>query len=331
MKNPGTLLTILDRSETDHRLLMKAASLARQFNARLELFLCDAEHAYALKHEYQLSQSGEARHAEARDACVRDALAYLTQIQGTVDLCGLHTVQDAACESPLYEGIVHKVSQSGPGLVIKGACAETGGVFDSNDWQLMRKCPATLMMTRGRIWHTRPRIAALVDISAAETAGMAQSILDSAEALRAAHGGELDLVFVQPATFDQRSRRGREAELQELARTSHAHAARVHVLQGDPEALLPAFIREHDYDVLTLGALTHRDTVTPLVGSLTSRLVESVDCDFILVRPPRIQHGATVMSRSPSIRRRTARESAPILATDQAARNDFNSANNSSA
>ena len=290
MKNPSSILAVLGRSDADQRLLTKASSLARQFNARLELFLCDAEHAYALKHEYQLSQSDEARHA-----CVRDALAYLTELQRSATLNGLGTHLDAACESPLYEGIVRKVSQSRPGLVIKsaaGAHSQAYGAFDPNDWQLMRKCPATLMMTRGRIWHTRPRIAALVDISAAETAGMAQNILESAEVLRAVHGGDLDLIYVQPATFDQRGRKGREQVLRELAKNSHARVERLHVLQGEPEAVLPSFIRERDYDVLALGALTHRETVTPLVGSLTSRLVDSVDCDFVLVRPPSLPRAA---------------------------------------
>jgi nucleotide-binding universal stress UspA family protein len=39
------------------------------------------------------------------------------------------------------------------------------------------------------------------------------------------------------------------------------------------------------YDVLTMGALTHRPGVTTLVGTLTSKLVDAADCDFILVKP----------------------------------------------
>jgi hypothetical protein len=61
MKKPTCLLAVLDRSSADSPLLTKAARLARRFDARLELFLCDAEHAYALKHEYEPSHSEEVR------------------------------------------------------------------------------------------------------------------------------------------------------------------------------------------------------------------------------------------------------------------------------
>jgi len=41
----------------------------------------------------------------------------------------------------------------------------------------------------------------------------------------------------------------------------------------------------HRYDVLVLRAVTHREGLAPLVGSLTGKLVELLDCDFILVKP----------------------------------------------
>jgi hypothetical protein len=35
-----------------------------------------------------------------------------------------------------------------------------------------------------------------------------------------------------------------------------------------------------------LGALSHRESLTSLVGQMTGRLVEALTCDFILVKPP---------------------------------------------
>src|SRR5690242_5563178 len=126
MKTPSCLLVVLDRSSSDPAVLAKAGMLARRFGARLELFLCDAEHAYALKHDYEPDH----REAVSRE-CIAQAIAYLTGLRASAGLQGTGIALSAACESPLYEGIVRRVTQSPPDMVIKHA----GGVqaaFDPN-------------------------------------------------------------------------------------------------------------------------------------------------------------------------------------------------------
>ena len=299
MKLPAHILAVLDHSDSDSILIAKAATLVRQLDARLELFLCDAEHAYALKHEY------EPRHNEqARQACLAEATQYLNKLRASVELRDIDTSVSAACESPLFEGIVHQVLQSRPDLVIKHARSTQpadGAVFDPNDWQLMRKCPTTLILTRGRRWHTPPRFAAAVDISAHETPGLALSILRTAQVLRAVHGGMLDVLYVERGRRNDGNRETHAAALLKLAEQSHVDQDDLHILTGNPEQILPAYIREHDYDVLALGALTHRQGAVKLVGALTSKLVDAVDCDFVLVKANPLAQPAA-MSIPPDMR-----------------------------
>jgi nucleotide-binding universal stress UspA family protein len=51
------------------------------------------------------------------------------------------------------------------------------------------------------------------------------------------------------------------------------------------EDTLPAFAARNEFDVLVMGALTRRGALTALVGTLTSKLVDALDCDFVLVKP----------------------------------------------
>lgn len=282
MKGPTYILAVLNRGQLDSGLVDKAAWLATECDARLELFLCDAEHAYALKREYEPS-----RNDEFRQKCVAKAIEYLVHVRRAARLSDTRVYVSAACESPLYEGIVHKVLRSRPDLVIKGASGlrlAAGVVFDPNDWQLMRKCPTTLMMTRGRIWCARPRLAAAVDVSAEETVGLAGSILKTAQCLRSAHGGELDVLYAQRGAVGREVWETREAALRKLAQVCNVRDEATHVLNGEPEHALPAFVAERDYDVLVMGALTHRPGAVALVGTLTSKLVDTIDCDFVLVK-----------------------------------------------
>jgi universal stress protein E len=278
-----SILVVLDHSARDKPLLTKSLVLARQFGARVELFCCDAEYEYTIRHVYDQRSLTEAR--QVRVMHVRD---YLQQI---CDQPAAQTVDvsiDAACESPLYEGIVRKVLRSAPDLVMKAAALEPfegRGALDVNDWQLVRTCPVPLMLSCGGVWPRQPRFAAAVDVSEEETPGFAEIILRTAECLRAGCQGELDVLFCEHPGTDGGIRQEHAATLRRLGSELHFAADRIRMLVGDPAAALSAFGTEQHLDVLVLGALTHRRGLTALVGTLTGDLMDALDCDFILVRP----------------------------------------------
>jgi len=52
MRKIKSILVVANRDDTDKPLLEKAVQLARRLGARLELFACDAEHAYIMRRAY---------------------------------------------------------------------------------------------------------------------------------------------------------------------------------------------------------------------------------------------------------------------------------------
>ncbi len=283
MGKTSSILAVAQHGVSDTVLLAKAAALARAFGFALELFLCDADHAYALKHDYQ--QSGRDK---AVSACVTRAREYLINERKLIDPAVNTVAIDAACESPLYEGIVHKVQRCRPELVMKAASGidrRGHSAFDENDWQLMRACPATLALVQNRHWRKRLRIAAAVDVSDEETEGLASAIIRIARRLALATGGELELVYAERMPADGAESRAHAAKLRALARQVDLDERHAHILPGAPEQELAAFAAGRDYDVLALGALTHRKASVKLVGTLTSTLVEALDSDFLLIKP----------------------------------------------
>ena len=279
---PDSILMVADGSSADAWLLAKAMHLASQCGASLELFSCDAEHAYELKHAY------DPRGVEsAREASLQHSRAYLANLKAAVRASQLPIAIDVACESPLYDSIVHKIVRSHPQLVLKSA----GGVdrprrrtFDANDWQLMRNSPATLMLSRGRLWSPTPRFIAALDVSGGETAGLVQAILETAGSIATACGGVVELAYAEPAAAHADSRPQRRALLEQLGADARVDPGRVHFLLGEPREALQSLIRAQNYDVIVIGALTHRPSMLPLVGTLTASLMDAVDSDFILVR-----------------------------------------------
>jgi universal stress protein E len=280
VKSAGPFLVVVDRSHAAAEALGKAAQLARVCGASLELFMSDAECAFALAHAYD-----PAGVEEARRACIEDANRYLQELQDDGALGVVPAVREAVCDSPLYESIVRKVIRSHARVVIKNAAGTHRRPFtpDPNDWQLMRTCPATLLLTRGKPWPTRPRLAVAVDASEEDPAFM-REVMGAAQALCDREEG-FDVLYAEPPGTSAAQHRSAERALQGLMREMKLDGSRLHVLEGRPESELPAFARPRNYDVLLLGALTHRPDLTCQVGTLTASLIEALDCDFILVKP----------------------------------------------
>jgi universal stress protein E len=262
--------------------MSKALMLARAFGARLELFLCDSEQAYVLAHAYD--QEGI---RAARAASTAAALRYLGDLCERPDAAGVETAIDAQCESPLYESVVRKVLRSAPDMVIKAiaaADARKHGTPDPNDWQLMRTCPATLTLSGDRAWRDPPRFAAAVDVSEGERPDVARRVMEAAVTLAQGAKAQLHVVYGEKAPAAQSA--ARLEKLRRLCDEAGVVPERTHVLSGQPERTLPLFVSEQGYDALVLGALAHRSDGTTPVGTLTSTLLDALDCDFVLVKPP---------------------------------------------
>ncbi len=282
MSTPASILVVADHGEGVGEFLSGALRLARSYGAGVELYLCEAEQAYELAHQYE--RDGVER---ARAKCIAAASQYLRQLRAALDPQATDISITAECESPLYAAIVRRVMRSSADLVIKRADLakkEHHGVLDPNDWELMATCPATVMITRGRPWRVPARFAAAVDVSEGETAGLPKNVLQAAAALAGAWRADLEVIYAEARPGA--SIHGRHDELRRLCAGSGVPAARTHVLQGDPLSILPAFAAHEGYDVLILGALAHRRGAEAQPGGLTSKLLDTLSCDFVLVKPP---------------------------------------------
>lgn len=284
-----SILVVAERTDAAHHALLKGYVLARHFGARLEIFHCDSEHALALRHSY------DSRGVErSREACLADGRRFLDALRQSVVSDDVPITLDVACESPLYEGIVHKVLTSCPDLVIKSVGVGNGhrGAFSASDSQLVRTCPVPLMLTRGRPWSVPPRFLAAVDLSPEEFPGTARAIVSAGGYLAQGCHGRLDLVYSNRLRDTGRlpapsahAAGDAAAGLEALASDCRIAAHESHVLSGEPEDALLEFAAQRHYDVVLLGALGHQRAYTQLVGSLTAKLIDGLDCDFVLMKP----------------------------------------------
>lgn len=277
-----SILASVDRDGSQaRRVAEKAVALARLTGANLELFVCDSEAAFNRQHQYEPEAA-----ARAEDICLVESRRYLEALRQGLGAGEMDISLSVACESPLYEGIVRAVKHGRPDLVVRGAAQ--GAPLDPNDWELVSACPAPLLLTRGRPWKTHPAIAAAIDVSSEESEQLTGAILRAAAgwaklargAVEIVHAGRFESAL-SPA-FE-----ARRTALAECARAAGLEGTACHLIAGDPAEALREFCARRNFDLIVLGALTHRKALTALVGTLTGRLIESLDADFLLVKPAR--------------------------------------------
>lgn len=279
-----SILVVLDRSDRDRHVCAKAVQLARLLDARLELFLCDAEHELELKHNY------DARAARrGREACVAEAAHYLSAVRDTLPFEPGQVSTSAWCDSPLSEGICRKVAQAQPDLVLKSPDRAHHGQslsFSDNDWHLASTCPVPILFVRGRNWSAVPRIGAAVDVSSPQGLRLVHEIASLASQLHSRAHGHLETISCVPHSAAGVPSEVHSHRLRETLAQMPVAREGVHMLEGDADEVIPRFGAERGYDVLIMGALAHRTGVAPTVGSLTSKAMAALDCDFILVKAP---------------------------------------------
>lgn len=283
MESIRTILVAIERAPNAQDALIKAICLARRSGAAVEMFFCDSVRAFALDHQYDTRGVDQ-----VRQYCVEDSRRYLQDLLASVDSSGVEVTINAVCETPSYEGISRKVMATHPDLVVRnmgGAMLSGEAALSENDWNLARACAAPLLLTRGSPWARHPVVCAAVDISSDEGPELTRSILRAANSISAGCEGAIDVLYCAsdvgrsgPSLIEQRE------ELRTRVEDARVPADSLHIVVGDPLKNIREEAAVRAYDIVALGALTHRPSLASLVGTLTGKLLETLSCDFLLVK-----------------------------------------------
>lgn len=290
MERPQHILVIIDPNASEQPALARARDLALAFQARVELFICYTP----------------------RDGGARADEIELERLANGLRELGIETNTDEASDANLHTGIVRKVLRSKPSLVVKETHPHTllrRSVLANTDWQLIRLCPAPLLLVRPGHWGKPPRIAAAVDVArpGEKPAALDHALLAAAETFALASEGQLHAVHaytpvtelaarttvqvvsmasgVDPAQVIADSEKATRAEFDDLLVSHPIPKSCRHLVQGAPSDALVGFVRRNHIDLLVMGAYARGWMYNVLVGSTTERVLDLLPCDVLVMKP----------------------------------------------
>lgn len=282
LSGPSPVLVVMDPADLPDHALARGARLAGALGLPLQLFRVEFDQALEGSH-FRVTERLEA----ARTARVDASLAWLDDKAQPWREQGLEVAVAAEYANPGHEAVTRRALAVGAGLVVMRTHHHewlARATLSAADWQLIRVCPAPLLLAKGREWPQHPRLLAAVDPSHRDDrhARLDHAILDLAQRLGSALQAESRVAHCVVGGAALESTEGMSALLAERS-IPEAH---LHLIAGRPEQELPRLAAELGADVLLTGGISRSRVEQVFIGGTAERLLDRVDCDLLVVKPP---------------------------------------------
>jgi universal stress protein E len=306
-------------------VMRKAVRLASALHAELELFHCvfDAQ----IAHPGRFGSRG-------LEVDIREIVTQRhQQIERSVERLraqGIPASSSIRWDYPVYEGIVRQVLRHKPDLLIvqstrTGAAARL--LLTHTDFKLLETCPCPLLLIKTARPYSNVSVIAAVDPLQAhrKPSGLDDAILDSASVVTRALAGKLllfhartpweDVVRATPSLRhipeveqpDAQSayREGIDALVRALARRHTVPRTRTRVTDATVMESLPQLVRAESTDIVVMGAVSRSFLRRAVIGHTAERLLDVLDCDVLIAKPPGFRSSVTARSAHRVDRRAT--------------------------
>lgn len=304
MSEAKTILSVIDPTATEQPALARAAWLAKALGATLELFICDYDQYLAGGRLFDSKSLEKARHSLLKNHRTR-----LEKLARPLIEQGLKVTVDARWAKPLDKGIVRKVMDSQPLLVVKDTHYHDvlkRTLLSNTDWSLIRSCPAPLLLVKPRQISATPTVLAAVDPMHEhdKPAELDRTILSFSKELATAIGGQLHVLHsydtapllaaasdtpattlsVPVAELTAGAEREHREALDALLSGYPIDPSHVHLEEGVAHQVLVQTAQEQNVDIVVMGAVSRSGLKRIFVGSTAERTLDRLPCDLIIVK-----------------------------------------------
>lgn len=299
MANQGRIIAAMEPHSASLATAQLGARLAAGLGVTLELYTPVYNPHVSLRHF-----NGRESLQRARDSLVR---RHRERLEGIArSLAGASVECEACWDHPPEEALIRRVLEQAAVLLIVRLPEVAGagrGRLSSLQWQLVRHCPAPLLLTRGKTWGDAPVIVAAVDPTGRHGRGdeLDVGILRSAERLAQASRGTVLAFHAWERSLRARigereeslaadlpeaeiENRHREAVYSALGASGVA-PARIAFVEGRPEDALPEYCRETGAELVVMGAIARNPFGRIFIGSTAERVLDRLPCDLLVVKP----------------------------------------------
>jgi universal stress protein E len=305
MRKISKILSVVDPTAKSQPAMHRAAWLASQIGAELELVIC-YYNEYLSGDRLFDSPSLE----KARSEVMANEEKLLEELAESLRNDNIVVRTTVLWDHPLYEGIVRRAVESGAEIVFKDThhhSAVARAMLTNTDWNLIRTCPVPLWLVKPRDMAAVPTIIASIDPMNEhdKPAALDDEILQISRMLGAATGASVHAfhsydprIAVATATanayipvslpfdeIEQQMHEDHQKRFGEIASFHDINDAHAHLASGLTHEELPALAEQISADLVVMGAVARNRWKRLFVGATAERTLEFLPCDLLIIKP----------------------------------------------
>lgn len=184
--------------------------------------------------------------------------------------------------------------------VIKSGSATDSVVQASTDWQLLRQCPAPVLLVARDKWHrTKPVLVALdLGSSVRSKRALNDKILGAAKALAAALEVELkivtvieiptllaDLDLVDPIAYVRDVKKEMQPQIAKLAAAHDIPESAFYCKHGPVEKVITSYAARVRAQIVVMGTVARRGVKARLLGNTAEKVLQHLKTDVLAIKP----------------------------------------------
>jgi universal stress protein E len=314
MQKISQIMCVVDPTAKAQPALQRAAWLAANTGAELELLLC-YYNEYLSGDRLFDSPSLE----KAREEIINGHEKNLEELAEPLRNTGLVVKTTAVWDHPLYQGVVRHAAATGADIVFKDThhhSAVSRALLTNTDWNLIRACAVPLWLVKPQDIPAKPLFIAAIDPMNEhdKPAALDDEILALSKTLAEASGGAVRAfhsfdprIAVATATanayipvslpFDEIEKQMREQHEKRFVEVVDFHDIAKdmsHLVAGLTHEELPQLAEEKDAAVVVMGAVSRNRWKRLFIGATAERTLEHLPCDLLIVKPDWFQIPADI-------------------------------------
>ena len=184
--------------------------------------------------------------------------------------------------------------------VIKTGNRSESLVHTSTDWQLLRECPAPLLLVAEKKWHRAKPVLVTLDLSSevATKRKLNDKTLGIAKGLAAALGVELEIItaieiptllsdldLVDPATYAREAKEAMKPQIRKLAAAHDIPEKAFHCKRGPVEKVITSQAAKVRAQVVVMGTVARKGVKARLLGNTAEKVLRHMKTDVLAIKP----------------------------------------------
>ncbi len=296
MKALEDILVVVDKPKHEQIALHRALAMQRQTGARLHLKAFAWDPSYDQRDTYDAAERRSIKQHE-----VDQRRQWLSATLAEAGVVAREVTQQVVWTKDIAGWITSSLASKPMDLVLKYAHRSQSLTHTPTDWNLIRDCPAPVLLCIRKRFARRPKILVALDLHSHNRAHqrLNRNALASADIVRQAYpDAELhcvyalpvspvltDLDMINPRSAREKARAQTRVYLDELLAPYDIPRSRVYLPIGKVGHAVNSVASKLKADLLVMGTTSRKGLRGFLLGNSAERVLAKTRCDVLAIKP----------------------------------------------